>query len=301
MTTSSPAGHRTVRLGVASVPTFAPESLHDLAVATETAGLDDLWVWEDCFKQSGLASATAVLAWTERLRVGIGLLPVPLRSTAVTAMEIATLARMFPHRFVPAVGHGVQSWMAQSGVRVDSPLALLREHTTALRRLLDGEEVTTSGRYVHLDAVRLDWPPAERLPLWVGGVGPKTVAAAGELGDGLILANALTPDEVGSAATVAGAAAQAAGRSLTEVHANLIATTGDRAQERLDAELPQWGVEPGRGIGAAGDAATIAAGVRRLAAAGATTVTIQPAADEPDLAAFVGFLGSEVKPLLADA
>ncbi|MCK9796120.1 LLM class flavin-dependent oxidoreductase [Isoptericola sp. 4D.3] len=295
-----PDARPAVRLGVAFVPTTPPESLRSLAIAVEAAGLDDLWVWEDCFKQSGVASAAAALAWTERIHVGIGLMPAPLRSTALTAMEVATLGRMFPGRFVPAVGHGVQEWMGQAGVRVDSPLALLREHTEALRRLLAGDEVTTSGRYVTLDRVRLDWP-APDVPLVLGGVGPRSVALAGELGDGLVLANGRTTDEVRAAADAATDAALAAGRPVPDVYATLIAATGPGAQDRLDAELPLWGAQPGRGIGAAGDARTLADGVLRLAAAGASAVAVQPTVDEPDLAGFVELLGREVRPLLDQA
>lgn len=296
--TAAPHHPTAPRLGLAFVPTYPPESLRTLATAVEAAGLDDLWVWEDCFEQSGLASAAAALAWTDRVRVGIGLMPAPLRSTAITAMEIATLARMFPGRFVPAVGHGVQSWMAQSGVKVGSPLTLLRETTDALRRLLAGEEVTASGRYVNLDAVRLGWPPADVVPLWLGGVGPRSLELAGELGDGLVLANALTPSDVRAAVDRAGEAARAAGHELTDVHATLIASTGPGAQERLARELPRWGAAPGEGVGAARDAADIAAGVQALADAGATAVAIQPVADEPDLPGLVELLGREVRPLL---
>ncbi|MBM7818445.1 alkanesulfonate monooxygenase SsuD/methylene tetrahydromethanopterin reductase-like flavin-dependent oxidoreductase (luciferase family) [Cellulosimicrobium cellulans] len=288
----------TPRLGIAFVPTHAPESLRRLATTAEEAGLDDLWVWEDCFKQSGLASAAAALAWTERVRVGIGLMPAPLRSTAITAMEVATLARLSPGRLVAGVGHGVQEWMGQAGVRVASPLTLLREHATALRSLLAGEEVTTAGRYVTLDAVRLDWPPTEPVPLWLGGVGPRSLALAGELGDGLILANALTPDDVRAAATAARAARTRA-RGDLDLHATLIAATGPGAQERVDREVPLWGKEAGQGIGAGGDAATIAAAVLALADAGATAVAVQPTADEPDVEGFVRFLGQEVVPLLS--
>src|SRR5690606_21453834 len=154
----------------------------------EAAGLAELWLWEDCFLESGVASAAAVLAWTSRLRVGLGLLPVPLRNVALTAMEAATLERLFPGRLRLGVGHGVQEWMAQAGARVESPMTLLREYVSALRRLLAGEEVTTRGRYVALDRVALDWPPSPPPPpLLVGAVGPRTLRLAGELADGTIL------------------------------------------------------------------------------------------------------------------
>ena len=168
-------------------PTQAPERLGGVAAAAEAAGLAQLWVWEDCFYESGIATATAILAATNRVTVGIGLLPVPLRNVALTAMEIATLARLFPGRLTAGVGHGVLDWMSQVGGKVESPMTLLREYTTALYALLQGDTVTTHGRYVHLDRVALDWPPIVVPPLLVGGIRPRTVSLAGELADGLII------------------------------------------------------------------------------------------------------------------
>ena len=177
-------------------PTQAPERLGAVAAAAEAAGLAQLWVWEDCFSESGIATATAILAATSRVTVGIGLLPVPLRNVALTAMEIATMARLFPGRLTAGVGHGVLDWMSQVGARVESPLTLLREYTTALYALLQGDTVTTHGRYVHLDQVALDWPPTVVPPLLVGGIRPRTVALAGELADGLIIPGGVSPDDV---------------------------------------------------------------------------------------------------------
>ena len=284
----------TPQLGVAFVPTLAPESLQVVAQAADRHGLDELWVWEDCFKESGITSATAALAWTERIRVGIGLLPVPLRNVAVTAMELALIERLFPGRLIAGIGHGVQDWMGQIGARVASPLTLLREYAVALRRLLDGERVTTRGRYVQLDDVALEWPPAAPPPLMMGGAGPKSVALAAELGDGNLLTNALTDDEVAAVAAVI-AEHRGMGHPLV---ATQIAATGPQAQERVDTEVPMWGKPAGAGVGVAGDAATIAASVQRLADLGATSVVIQPCADELDLEGFIAFLGAEVRPLL---
>ncbi len=146
-------------LGAVFVPQFPPELLRPVAQAADEVGLEELWLWEDCFLESGIATAAAALAYTSRLRVGIGLLPVPLRNVALAAMEIATLERLFPGRIRIGVGHGVQDWMGQVGARVESPLTLLGEYVTALRALLRGERVSTVGRYVRLDGVALDWPP----------------------------------------------------------------------------------------------------------------------------------------------
>lgn len=289
------------RLGITYVPYLPPEQLRDLAQAAEESGLDDLWVWEDCFKQSGVAAAAAALAWTSRLRVGIGLMPVPLRNVALAAMEITTLARLFPGRVVPGIGHGVQIWMDQVGGKVASPLTLLREYATALKALLAGEEVSVDGRYVHLDKVKLDWPVNPPPPLAMGGEGPKSVALAGELADAYLFSAVRDDDEIHAAYEILSTAWRARGidpASRPEVVTAPITATGPGARERVDAEISVWFKDPDPGIGSAGDAEQVAADFRRLAGLGCTTIAVQPTRDEPDLIGLVEFLGREVKPLL---
>jgi alkanesulfonate monooxygenase SsuD/methylene tetrahydromethanopterin reductase-like flavin-dependent oxidoreductase (luciferase family) len=185
-------------------PQSPPEELRAAVEAAEAAGIDELWLWEDCFLEGGLTTAALALAWSSRLRVGVGLLPVPLRNPALAAMEIATLARVFPDRLVVTLGHGVLDWMGQVGARVDSPMTLLREHTSAVRALLAGETVDVSGRYVRLDRVALDWPPPVPPRLLVGARGPRTIALAGELTDGVLLDSVTDPDVVRRARDVVG-------------------------------------------------------------------------------------------------
>lgn len=282
-------------LGICFVPTIPPERLVEMARTADASGLHELWVWEDCFKQSGIASAAVALAVTSRIRVGIGLLPAPLRNVALTAMELATLERQFPGRLIAGVGHGVQSWMDQVGVRPASPLTLLEEYAVALRRLLGGETVSTAGRYVQLDQVALDWPPSPPPPLMLGGDGPKSVAQAARLGDGNLLSAAPSTEQITDLVRLVRQHTDDPGHAIV---ATQIAATGPGAQERVDREVPKWGKTPAPGIGVAGDAATIAADVRRLSSLGVTTVVIQPTEDEPDLLGFIRFLGQEVRPLV---
>jgi alkanesulfonate monooxygenase SsuD/methylene tetrahydromethanopterin reductase-like flavin-dependent oxidoreductase (luciferase family) len=287
------------RVGVIFPPWFPPERLRPTALAAEAAGVDELWVWEDCFCESGVAAASAVLAWTERLHVRVGLLPVPLRNVALEAMEIATVDRLFPGRFQPVVGHGVQSWMGQVGTRAESPLTLLREHVVALDALLAGDEVTTSGRYVSLHGVRLAWPPLRTVCTWAGGVGEKTLAMLGEVASGVLVDSGTSPARLREIVALVDGAAGAVGRADRPVFALYVhAVRGDDARERLAVALGEPTGDPDTERGLAGDADVIAAGVARYAAAGAGTVVLRPPEDEADIEDYVAWVGAEVTPLV---
>ncbi|KAF5995102.1 LLM class flavin-dependent oxidoreductase [Streptomyces sp. WAC00263] len=286
-------------LGVVFRPQLPPERLRAVARAADDAGLEELWLWEDCFLEGGISAAAAALAWTERVRVGVGLLPVPLRNVAVTAMEAATLHRMFPGRAILGVGHGVQDWMGQVGARAESPVTLLREHLDALRALLRGERVSTDGRYVKLDGVALDWPPAGAPEVLAGAGGPRSLRLSGAAADGTVLTAATGPEGVRRARRLIDEGRESAGR--TDHHRVVVylhtATVPDAAA-RLRAEIEANGEDPLPEHGVAGDAGAVAKAVQRLAEAGADTVVLQPTADEPDPEAFVRFAAEEVRPLV---
>ena len=286
-------------LGVVFRPQFPPERLPGVVRAAEESGLEELWLWEDCFFSGGVTSMAAALAWTSRLRLGIGILPLPLRNIAMTAMEVATLDRLFPGRTVFGFGHGAQEWMAQVGAKPASPLTSMREHLTALKSLLRGERVRVSGDYVRLDDVALDWPPPAAPKLYVGATKPRSLRLSGEVADGTIIDQAHNADAVRRARALIDEGRAAAGR--TDRHPLVVylhATTGPDAKARLRKELEIWGTDTVPGLGAAGDAETVAQAVRDLADAGADSVILTHTADEPDIEAFVRFAAEEVRPLV---
>jgi alkanesulfonate monooxygenase SsuD/methylene tetrahydromethanopterin reductase-like flavin-dependent oxidoreductase (luciferase family) len=184
-------------LGFVVRPEHPPEALPDLARRVEDAGFDELWLWEDCFWAGGIAATAAALAATSRVRVGLGIMPTPVRNAAFAAMEIAALARLHPGRVLPGFGHGVTAWMRQIGAKPDSQVGLLEELVTAVRGLLAGEEVRADGDYVRLDGVRLDHPPAEPPPIYVGVRRERSLAASGRVADGTILSEPSAVEYVG--------------------------------------------------------------------------------------------------------
>jgi alkanesulfonate monooxygenase SsuD/methylene tetrahydromethanopterin reductase-like flavin-dependent oxidoreductase (luciferase family) len=313
--------------GIFNPYTHPAEALPGAARAAEAAGLAELWLWEDCFRESAFAPAAAALAATSTLEVGIGIAPMPLRNAAATAMEIASLARLFPGRLLPGVGHGVQAWMAQVGARVASPLTLMREYVPAVRALVAGERVTTSGRSVSLDAVQLDWPPDLAPRIYAAAAGPKTLALAGAVADGVVLDNRRTVDEIAASVAAVREGRTAAGRDGTpEIVAYVSAAFVDGGSGADDPGVNGFGTNDagldnagldnagldnavrriladwdGGAVGPdapdarlrmlVGTPAGVAEGVRRYAAAGVDHVVLLAPFDEPDMAAYYRKVG----------
>ena len=212
-------------LGVMFRREHAPEHLPDFARRVEEAGFDELWLVEDCFYGSGIASAAAALASTGFIRVGLGIMPAVVRNPVFAAMEIATLARLYPGRFLPGIGHGVAGWMRQIGAFPKSQLRALEEVTVSVRRLLAGAQVTFEGAEVRLDQAELLFPPEQVPPLSLGVRGPKSLALSGRVADGTILAEFAAPAFVSWAKEQIADGQQAAGRPEDPHHITVFAFT----------------------------------------------------------------------------
>ncbi|WP_374316172.1 LLM class flavin-dependent oxidoreductase [Microbacterium sp.] len=287
------------RIGAIFNPyTHSPDEFRDAVLVAEREGLPELWIWEDCFRTSAFAAATAALAWTEQLRLGIGIAPMPLRNVAATAMEIATVERLFPGRLLPGVGHGVLPWMAPGGARVASPLTLMSEYVPALRALLAGEQADSAGRYVTLDAVRLDYPPASAPLVYAAAEGPKTLRLSGEVADGTVLDSGHTPEEVRVAVeAIRGARADAGRPGVHDVVSYVVAAFGPDAEARAIADVGDKPDPAERAVW--GEPAEVAERLRPFFDAGVDDVVFLPAS-RIDLAdSYAG--AAEVARLVASA
>ncbi|MBA2813102.1 LLM class flavin-dependent oxidoreductase [Streptomyces sp. KM273126] len=274
-----------IRIGVMYDRDWAPEGLPGFAREVEALGADDLWVVEDLGWPGGVSAASVALGATERLRVGIGIMPAPLRSPALLAMEVATLARVFPGRLVAGIGHGVQEWMASVGVAARSPLALLEETITSVRALLRGGRVEMDGREVRLDGVELVHPPAEPPPLVAGVVRPRSLELSGRVADGTLIAEGHGPRDLESARALIDKGGATADHTLTVF---AFCCVGDDADQVAQALRPHvegqsaWLGRPAEQVFTVSGTAVEAAGqVRELAEAGADTVVLRMAGPEP--------------------
>ncbi|TDZ98643.1 LLM class flavin-dependent oxidoreductase [Mycobacteroides salmoniphilum] len=280
-------------LGLMVPPSLPPERLLEIARAADAAGLDHLWVCEDCFATTSIAYASLTLAATERISVGTGFLSAPVRNVVTAAMDYSILARNFPGRVLPGIGHGWQPHMAQIGAKVGSPLTLLQEYVTALRDLLAGKEVSADGRYVRLNGVRLDWPPAEPLPIMIGANGPRSLRLAGRLGDGTLLTS-MVP-----AGTVAAHCALIDPGPGHRIFLSRTISVGPDATQLIandPGHYPGISFDASASIG--GDTTEVAAQLHALRDLGVTDFIASPTGNEPDLIGYIHSLGQDVRPLL---
>jgi probable F420-dependent oxidoreductase len=142
----------------------------------EAAGYTDFWSGETN-GPDGFTPLTLSAAWTERARLGTGIVGVFQRGPALLAQEAAALADASRGRFVLGIGSSsdriVEGW---NGIPFEKPLSKVRESLEFLRTALDGER-TESG-------FKLETAPAQRVPIMLAALRGKMLDLAVERADG---------------------------------------------------------------------------------------------------------------------
>ncbi|WP_166351314.1 LLM class flavin-dependent oxidoreductase [Phytoactinopolyspora limicola] len=174
-------------IGVFIATSTPPEQIGPLAHRAEQLGYSEVWVAEDYFCYGGFTASALALQATSRVAVGLGVVASVARHPAVTAMEIATLARTYPSRFLPGIGHGVPFWTDQMGLTPKSPLTALTETIDAVRGLLAGETIDVEGKQFAFHSVSLAHPATSEVPILTGVLGPKSLRLSGRIADGTVM------------------------------------------------------------------------------------------------------------------
>jgi alkanesulfonate monooxygenase SsuD/methylene tetrahydromethanopterin reductase-like flavin-dependent oxidoreductase (luciferase family) len=176
-----------------------PDNLSRAARAFEHAGVDSLWLGE--YFHAALVRAAVVGTATSRPTVGTHVLQAFARSPLATALAAGDLQELTRGRFVLGVGSQVRAANRRwHGVDTPEPVAMLEEYVNAVRVLLGtpfGEASRFDGHHVHFDVPPL--LPDRRYPsppVYVGGAGRRTVAAAASVADGLLGHLLWTPEHV---------------------------------------------------------------------------------------------------------
>jgi probable F420-dependent oxidoreductase len=148
----------------------------ELVKRAEAVGYTDLWSGETA-GPDGFTPLALSAAWTERARLGTGIVGVFQRGPALLAQEAAALADASGGRFVLGIGSSsdriVEGW---NGIPFEKPLSRVRETLDFLDAALAGER-TASG-------FKLESPPAERVPVVLAALRGKMLELAVARADG---------------------------------------------------------------------------------------------------------------------
>jgi 5,10-methylenetetrahydromethanopterin reductase len=177
--------------GTASV--LSAEDVLDLARQAEAAGFESAWLNEDIGRDS-FAMLGAIATATRTIGVGTAIVNVYTRSAFQIAMGAATVDELSRGRARLGISVGHHPWNDLAhGIPLEAPLARLREYVHFIRKALTGNRFTHEGRlFTGVDSKLGVNRPRKELPIYIGGTGPRMVALAGEVADGL-LTNVVSP------------------------------------------------------------------------------------------------------------
>jgi probable F420-dependent oxidoreductase len=148
----------------------------DLVKRAEAAGYTDFWSGETN-GPDGFTPLSLSAAWTERARLGTGVVGVFQRGPALLAQEAAALADASRGRFVLGIGSSsdriIEGW---NGIPFEKPLSKVRETLEFLQAALAGERTSTG--------FKLETAPAEPVPIVLAALRGKMLELAMERADG---------------------------------------------------------------------------------------------------------------------
>jgi probable F420-dependent oxidoreductase len=148
----------------------------ELYKRAEAAGYTDLWSGETN-GPDGFSPLVLGAAWTDRVRLGTGVVGVMQRGRALLAQEAAALADASGGRFALGIGASsdriIEGWNAMP---FEKPLSKMSETIDFLRIALAGERAD--------GGFKLERAPQERVPIIVAALRGKMLRLAVEKGDG---------------------------------------------------------------------------------------------------------------------
>ena len=177
-----------VTFGLRIPPCASPTAVAACARAAEDVNFGIAWppdsqfIWRDVWASLAL-TATA----TEKILIGTCVTNFETRHASVTAAAASTIEELAPGRMPLGVGTGDSS-IKTLGLR-PTKLELMREQIELVRLLQSGEEVDFRGRSMRMKAAS-----GQTTPVYLAANGPKALALAGELADGVIMLVGLAPE-----------------------------------------------------------------------------------------------------------
>ncbi len=228
-----------------------PKALIEYGEKVEALGYDSLWVWDHILLgvepnfpiMDSLTTLTTIAARTKRIKLGTGILVLPLRNPVALAKQLATMDQFSNGRLIMGMASG---WYKREfdalGVPFEKRGKLMDENLEILNRLWTEEKV--DGKYMaHNISAAVMYPkPAQkpRMPLLIGGYVDRVLARAGVAGDGW-LTYFYEPKNFTKSWNKVRAAAKEAGKDPDKLlNASQLPIMVGKSREAVQADMLDW-------------------------------------------------------------
>ncbi len=163
----------------------------DYARLAEEVGYYRIWVGEDVLSREVFTYLSVISLKTEKILIATGVTNPYVRNIAVIASNSAGIQELSGNRFTLGLGvGGIPEIEKMTGDRPKNVLEVMRETTILLRKIFEGEKITYEGRLAHLKDYKLSVSGVSPPKIYFGVRGPKMLALAGEIADGVIFSGA---------------------------------------------------------------------------------------------------------------
>jgi probable F420-dependent oxidoreductase len=198
--------------GVTVLPDPPYQRMIELMQFAEGQGFEYGWtydshiLWEESYATLPLAADR-----TEKLKLGHFVTNPGIRDPTIVASWYATMQDISNGRMVMGIGRGDSSRRVVGLKPVK--VADFEARCRMIKELMNGREVEWNEKTLKLEWVRPELP---EIPLWIAGYGPKALAVAGRVADGVIIQLA-DPQIIEWIMGTARKAAEEAGRDPAEL------------------------------------------------------------------------------------
>jgi probable F420-dependent oxidoreductase len=198
--------------GVTVLPDPPYARMIELMQFAEGQGFEYAWTYDShILWQESYATLALAADRTERIKLGHFVTNPGIRDPTITASWYATMQDISNGRMVMGIGRGDSSRRVVGLQPVK--VAEFERRCQMIRDLMNGRAVEWNGK-----DLKLEWARTEHgeIPMWIAGYGPKALAVAGRVADGVIIQLA-DPQIIQWIMDTARAAAEEAGRDPAEL------------------------------------------------------------------------------------
>jgi probable F420-dependent oxidoreductase len=169
--------------GVTVLPDPPSSRFFELVELAEQHGFEYAWTYDShILWQESYATLPLAAARTNRIKLGHFVTNPGIRDATITASWYATMQDLSNGRMVMGIGRGDSSRrvVGLKPVRV----AEFEARCRMIKDLMNGRKVEWNGKELELSWARSELP---EIPMWIAGYGPRALAVAGRVGDGVII------------------------------------------------------------------------------------------------------------------